>query len=101
MIGLMSWLGYASMMLFFVGLFVLPSLLTATWKFFNLFTVLPWPWLRLFLGGQSGGSFSFVAGMLTCWLAAALAIAGAVWFSVWGTQQGLSGNFAAADAGPS
>src|SRR6202044_2269035 len=39
--------------------------------------------------------------MLTCWLAAALAIAGAVWFSVWGTQQGLSGNFAAADAGPS
>jgi membrane protease YdiL (CAAX protease family) len=38
--------------------------------------------------------------MLACWIAAGITIAGAVWFSVWGAQQGLSGNFATTDSGP-
>lgn len=101
MVGIMSWLGYASMMLFFVGLYFVPKFITATAGFLNLFAVLPWPWLRLFLGGQSDGSFSFLSGMAACWIAAGLLIAIAVWFGVWGAQQGLSGNFSAADAGPS
>jgi membrane protease YdiL (CAAX protease family) len=101
MIGLMSWMGYASMMLFFVGAFVIPKIVTAVGNLLEPFTVLPWPWLRLFLGGQLNGSFSFLSGMLTCWVAAGITIASAVRFSVWGAQQGLSGNFAPADSGPS
>jgi membrane protease YdiL (CAAX protease family) len=100
MIGLMGWVGYASMMLFFVGAFIIPKIVTAIARFLNLFTTFPWPWLSLFVGGQEDGSFSFLSGMLSCWLIAAAAIAGAVWFSVWGTQRGLSGNFAQVDSGP-
>ncbi|MGA2419283.1 MAG: CPBP family glutamic-type intramembrane protease [Candidatus Acidiferrum sp.] len=101
MVGIMGWLGYASMMLLFLSLFVLPRIITAIAGFLSIFTVLPWPWLRLFLGAQSDGSFSFLAGMCTSWIAAGITVAGAISFSVWGAQQGLSGNFAAADSGPS
>jgi membrane protease YdiL (CAAX protease family) len=101
MVGLMGWLGYASMMLLLAGLFVVPKLVTAIGNFLGFFTVLPWPWLRLFLGGQTNGSFSFLAGMITCWVAAGTMTAGGVWFSVWGAQRGLSGSFAAADLAPS
>jgi membrane protease YdiL (CAAX protease family) len=98
-VGFMSWLGYASMMLFFVGLFLIQKI-SAIGKFLGLFTVLPWPWLKLFLGGQSDGSFSFLAGMLICWIAAGITTAGAVGFSIWGAQQGLSGNIGRADTAP-
>jgi membrane protease YdiL (CAAX protease family) len=101
MIGLMGWMGYASMMVFFLGLFVIPKIIAAVGKFLGLFTLLPWPWLSLFLGGQSDSSFSFLAGMLTCWIVASVTLVGAIRFSVWGTQQGLSGNFAADDSRPS
>jgi len=37
--------------------------------------------------------FPFFHGMVACWSAAALTAGGAVWFSAWGAQQGLSGNF--------
>jgi membrane protease YdiL (CAAX protease family) len=104
-LGIMGWLGNASMMLFIVAAFVVPKLVTVLSRYVNLFTVLPWPWLRLFLGGHTGsqanGAFSFLSGMLTCWIAAAVTVAAAVWFSVWSTQQGLSGNFTAADSRPS
>jgi membrane protease YdiL (CAAX protease family) len=101
MIGLMSWLGYASMMLFFLGIFVVPKIVDATWKLLIPFTALPWPWLQLFVGGRFDGSFSFAFGLLTCWIASAITLVSAVWFSVWGAQQGLSGNFARADSRPS
>src|SRR5205807_2535110 len=73
----------------------------ATAKFLELFTVLPWPWLGLFLGEQSNRSFSFFAGMFTCWIVAGITIASAVWFSAWAAQQGLSGNLGRADSAPS
>jgi membrane protease YdiL (CAAX protease family) len=101
MIGLMGWMGYASMMLFFVGAFVIPKIVTTIAGFLTPFAALPWPWLSLFVGAQRDGSFSFLSGVLTCWLVATTTITGAVWFSVWGTQRGLSGNFAQADSGPS
>jgi len=100
-IGLMSWLGYASMMLFLVGMFFVPKFITSTAGFLRFLTAVPWPWLRLFLGGRADGSFSFAFGVLTCWIAAALIISAAVGFSVWGTQRGLSGNFASDAPGPS
>jgi membrane protease YdiL (CAAX protease family) len=94
-IGFMSWLGYATMMLLLLGSFTLPKILTATEKQLTTFVILPWPWLRLFLGGRADGFFSYASGILFCWLVAAITIAGATRFSVWGAQQGLSGNFAA------
>jgi len=101
MIGLMSWLGYASMMLSFIGLLLIPKIAAVLGKVLGFLTVLPWPWLRLFLGAELDGSFSFVPGILACWFGAAVVMVAAVWFSVWGAQQGLSGNFASVDAGPS
>ena len=62
-VGLMGWLGYASMMLFFVGLYIVPKLVFAVGRYLGIFTALPWPWLRLFLGAQADGSFSFLAGL--------------------------------------
>jgi hypothetical protein len=101
MIGLMSWMGYASMMLMLLSLMVLPKALTAIAKLFDPFSALPWPWLSLFPGGKEDGSFSFLYGMLICWGFAGISIAGAVWFSVWGAQRGLSGSFAQPEAAPS
>jgi len=94
-IGFMGWMGYASMMLLFVGLFAVPRIVAALGSRLDYATALPWPWLKLFLGGRSDGSFSFLAGVITCWIGATAVVASAVWFSVWATQQGLSGNFAA------
>src|SRR5258707_12331930 len=99
--GIMSWLGYASMMLFFLGMFAAPRIVSVAGKFAALFTVVPWPWLGMFLGAQSDGSFSFTAGILTCLAFAGCAIAAAVWFSAWGAQKGLSGSFGQADVAPS
>lgn len=100
MIGLMSWMGYASMMMFFFGFVLIPKMISASAKFLGLFTVLPWPWLRLFVGGRPDGSFSFFYGLVTCWVFAVTTTAAAVRFCVWGAEQGLAGNFARADAGP-
>ena len=93
-IGLMSWVGYTSMMLILLGLYFVPRLVTATARFLDVFTAIPWPWLMLFLGGRADGSFSLATGVLTCCVAAGLVIATAVWFSAWATQKGLTGNFA-------
>jgi membrane protease YdiL (CAAX protease family) len=100
MIGLMSWMGYASMMLLFVGLMVLPKVIAAVSGLLEKFTLLPWPWLGLFLGQTANGSFSFVSGVITCWAIAACVVAVAIWFSIWGAQRGLSGNFGQTNASP-
>jgi hypothetical protein len=100
-IGLMSWLGYASMMLFFVAAVAVPRIVSVLGNFLELFTWMPWPWLSLFLGGQRDGTFSFVSGMIACWIAAAITVALSVEFSVWAARQGLAGNFGAAGAAPS
>ncbi len=100
-IGLMGWLGYASMILMIPAIMVLPKVLTAMRVIVAPLTAIPWPWLVLFLGGHPHGSFSFVVGMFTCWLFSIAMVAAGVWFSVWGQQRGLSGNFAYAGTSPS
>ena len=45
----------------------------------------------LFTGAYADGTYSLLSGVLACWLAAALCIAAAVSFSVWGAQRGLAG----------
>jgi len=92
-IGFMSWVGYASMMLFFFGLALVPRFVHTVASPVAVFTVMPWPWLRIFLGGQPDGSFLFLAGMFAAWLFSIFVVAGSVWFSVWGTQRGLTGSF--------
>ncbi len=94
-VGLMSWFGYTSLMLFAVGaLFFVPKVVTFSAGFLAIpARLLPWPWLGLFLGARTDGTFSFLQGMLTCWFAATVVTGGAVWFSVWATERGLSGQF--------
>ncbi len=99
-IGLMSWLGYASMMALFLGAFIAPKLSGLAFRWMEPLAAIPWPWLGLFLGLRPAGNFSFVQGMVTCWLAAGSLLSAAVWFSVWGTQKGLAGAFGAVDARP-
>jgi membrane protease YdiL (CAAX protease family) len=101
MIGLMSWMGYASMMLFIVCAFTMAKIISAIGRFLEPLAVVPWPWLGLFLGETSNGTFSFLLGMLVCWGVAGLTITASVWYSIWGAQQGLSGNFGRADSAPS
>jgi membrane protease YdiL (CAAX protease family) len=100
MIGLMGWMGYASMMLLLLGIVIIPKVVGVLGKFLYLLTVVPWPWLRLFVGGNLDGSFSFLAGALSCWILASTMVAGAVGFSAWGAQQGLSGSFGKTGSGP-
>jgi len=100
-IGVMSWLGYASMMFMFLGFVLVSRVVSALGKFAAVFTIIPWPWVRLFLGGGTDGSFSFLSGMIFCWLIAGATLAASVWFSVWGTQKGLAGQFGQADERPS
>ena len=97
--GIMSWLGYASLMLFFIAAITAYTMMLPIGRLLEPLAVIPWPWLGFFLG-QWGGSFSFQAGMLICLGVAGLTIIGSIWFSVWGAQQGLSGNFGSADSAP-
>lgn len=100
MIGLMSWMGYASMMLFFVGIVAVPETVSVLGKFLYAFTVVPWPWLGWFLGQQSSGGFSFAQGVVTCLLFAALLTAAGIFVSIWGASRGLAGDFGQADTAP-
>jgi hypothetical protein len=97
----MSWAGYATMMFFLVGLYIISKLIAALAPFLKIFTFIPWPWLGLFLGENTRGGLSFPLGLAACWLSSAVVIASAVAFSVWGTKRGLAGQFAKADPAPS
>jgi hypothetical protein len=101
MIGIMSWMGYASMMLFIVCALTMAKVISAIGRFLEPLAFVPWPWLGLFLGQTPNGSFSFPLGIMVCWMVAGVTIAGSVWFSIWGAHQGLAGNFGRADSAPS
>lgn len=93
-VGLMSWFGYTSLMLFAVGaLFFVPKVVTFAAGFLAFLARAPWPWLGLFLGARPDGRFSFGYALITCWVGAAAVTGAAVWFSAWATERGLSGQF--------
>jgi membrane protease YdiL (CAAX protease family) len=95
LIGLMSWLGYTTMVLFIVVLAALPAILHAPSKLLRpVATALPWPLFSWSVGLQSDGSPSFISGMLFCWVASIGMIMSGVAFTVWGTQRGLAGTSA-------
>jgi len=100
MIGLITWWGYASLMLSMLGIVAVYKVVTAIGGYLEPLLLLPWPWLGLFFGQSGDGSFSFFRGMLACWVVAGVTIAAAVRFSIWGAQKGLSGDFGQAALGP-
>jgi membrane protease YdiL (CAAX protease family) len=91
MLGIMGWLGYSAMMLLGVAAFTIGVLVHAAADALQPLTHVPWPLLGLFLGQRADGGFSFLQGMAVCWCAAGAVIAGAVRFSVWGAELGLTG----------
>lgn len=97
-LGIMSWLGYAILMFSFAGYYFLPRLVMATGKILSFVARLPWPWLRLFLGGGFGSGYSFVGGIGACWALSTAMTAAGVGFSLWGTGKGLSGTSTRIDA---
>lgn len=97
-LGIMSWLGYAILLFSFAGFYVLPRFIFATGKVLSILATLPWPWLRLFLGGGPDAGYHFIAGMAVCWTLAVGMTAAGVGFSLWGTDKGLSGTSTASDA---
>jgi membrane protease YdiL (CAAX protease family) len=99
-IGLMSWLGYVSMVLLAVGGLTISKVVTALAGVLAPLAALPWPFLGLFLGLRADGRFSFPLGVLACWCITLITIAASVRYSVWGAQQGLSGNLGRSDAAP-
>jgi membrane protease YdiL (CAAX protease family) len=90
-LGLTGWLGGVAMMIFILLPFATGNVVTAAAGALAPLAALPWPWLGLFLGQIGPAAFSFPLGMLTCWVAAGLAIALSVRFSLWGAQRGLAG----------
>jgi membrane protease YdiL (CAAX protease family) len=94
MVGLMGWLGYASMMLFLLATFVMGKIATIAGKVLEPLTLVPWPWLEWFLGGRGDGSFSLAQGLAFCAMVSGTTTAAAVWFGVWGAKQGLGGKTA-------
>ena len=92
-IGIMSWLGYATMMVFFVLGFSMASsrVFTVLGHGLGWLTVLPWPWLGCFLGEWSGGK-SFPLAVLIDLVIAVGAIAIAVNYSANGMREGVGGN---------
>jgi len=90
LLGLMGWLGYATMTLLFFGWLMIEPLATAAAGPLRPFAGRPWPLLGLVLGKVSDGTFSFTAGMLACWLLSGIVAAVSVGFSVWSAKRGLS-----------
>ncbi len=91
LVGIMGWLGYTALTLMVVGAFEVNKLATVFAPALRPLAALPWPWLGWFLGERSDQSFSFIAGVLTCWCVAGAVTACSVGFSVWGTQRGMGG----------
>ncbi len=90
-IGIMSWAGFTAMMLILMAISIVGKSGEVLARLLQPLTVLPWPWLGIFLGERADGSFSFLVGMLNCWIVAAVIVAASMGFCIWGARQGLSG----------
>jgi membrane protease YdiL (CAAX protease family) len=90
MMGLMSWAGYASMMVLLLSFAVFSGNTKAVEHAPEWMLAVPWPWFGLFIGLRPDGTLSFWHGVVTCTAGAAVVIGGAVGFSVWGAQKGLA-----------
>ncbi len=89
-LGMMGWAGYALTWLLMLTGFAGQDLFGAIGARLDTLTFLSWPWLGLFLGQHSSGTFSFPLGVLTCWLGCSVAVIAPVGFSAWGAQRGIA-----------
>lgn len=102
MIGLMSWLGYASMIGMMAAAFFAPQIIGALHKIlWPISELSSWSLLGWFIGAKNDGSFSIQTGMTVCWFVAVLMISTSVLFVVWAAKCGISGNFGRQDLKPS
>jgi membrane protease YdiL (CAAX protease family) len=99
-LGLMSWLGFASMMILFLTSTQMKEIAIGSTRLLAPLARIPWPWLGVFLGERPDASFSFVTGVGACWLVSAAVIASAVGLSVFAAGQGLSGAAGRSDLAP-
>ena len=88
-LGLLAWLGFASMVLLIVGAFTAAQVVDAVGDRLEPLAGMPWPWLGWFLGARSNGTLSLPLGLTSCWIGAGLISVAAVCFSVWGARKGL------------
>jgi membrane protease YdiL (CAAX protease family) len=87
--GLMSWCSATIWMLLVFGSSQFRLVALPLAKALAPLTAIPWPWLGLFLGQRADGTWSFFAGVLACWIAAAIVIAAAILIALWGARNGL------------
>lgn len=99
-IGILSWFGYAAMVSIFFTIGIMPRIAAALGSWLGAAATTSWPVLGLFLGLGADGQFSFLRGMLFCWVACTTLIVAAVVFSARSVRNGLSGAFTS-DALPS
>ncbi len=92
LIGLMGWLGYATMIAIFMAAATKATVFAAIAGGLASLAAVPWPYLGLFLGQLPGGTASLALGMLIDVVSCAVVVAAAVRFSVWGAARGLAGN---------
>ena len=98
-LGIMSWLGQAGMLSFLVALYALETIVAVVAGPLRPVARFVPPLLFIWtIGLRPDGSLSFLSGMLFCWFAAGIMIAGGVWFTVWGAQRGLAGHSDAASS---
>jgi membrane protease YdiL (CAAX protease family) len=100
-LGLMGWFGYASTLLIFFAATSVQKIVTASAGWLEPLAGLPWPRVATLAGVRGDGSASYLAGMLLCWIIAAVTTTGAVAFSVRGARQGLAGTLVAHAPAPS
>ncbi len=92
-IGIMGWLGYAAMISFIFGFYVIPRLMpVAGDALYPLANAIPSGLLDWLTGTRMDGSHSLLAGMGVCWLTSAGMIGTGVGISVWGTRRGIAGH---------
>jgi membrane protease YdiL (CAAX protease family) len=87
-LGLMSWLGYALFIFFFLGAMLIEQFGTVIARACAALTVLPWPVMDWALGFH-GGELTPVRGIAACALSSMVAVVLSVRFCVWGAERGL------------
>lgn len=93
LIGILSWLGYATIFVILFGVTMMPRIAAVASRFSQpVADAIPWSYFLVFIGLESDGSFSFLTGMVSCWVASIVLIVAGVCFSVWGAQRDLAGS---------
>jgi membrane protease YdiL (CAAX protease family) len=90
-LGILGWLGTIAPFLGFMLLGQTVDQAPRVVRWFRPLEALPWPWIDLFLGERSDGSFSLPLAIVVCWSFTVLVVAGAVGLMVFAARQGVGG----------